>query len=221
MFQQSIRFSIAANAIHKEVSTMINPFLLIKGVGLGAGMMYFFDPASGNRRRSLIRDQLVHACTVSNKTAGVVYRDASNRLQGVKTELHSLVEPSEAGIVERVQEGASELTKTLGIRRNTWSPTARAAATLAGCGFLASLMNKRDLAALALGAAGLAFYTKEVTDQQLARQGGRQNLRTGEARQKNSEEESSDSKNSTADSNELNEGANRKRNVPTDKHVVS
>ena len=199
---------------------MINPLLLIKGAGLGAGMMYFFDPASGNRRRSLIRDQLVHACTASNKKAGVVYRDASNRLQGVKTELHSLIEPSSAGIVERVQEGASELSKTLWVRRKTWSPSARAAAALVGFGFVASLMNKRDLAALALGAAGLAFYTKEVTDQQLAKQGGRQARRRRDMRQKNPEEGSADFNASAVDSTESNGGTNRKGSVPTDKEVI-
>jgi len=33
---------------------------MIKGLGLGAWLMYLFDPDLGHRRRALLRDQLVH-----------------------------------------------------------------------------------------------------------------------------------------------------------------
>jgi hypothetical protein len=192
---------------------MFHPLTILKSVGLGAGMMYFLDPISGNRRRSLIRDQMVHACSVSNKKAGVVYRDASNRLQGAKAELRSVMEPSDHGLVERVQESALEVGRTLGMQGNTWSPTAKGAVLLAGAGILASIMNKRDLAALACGAAGLAFMAKELADQDTARRVGRQS--TGG----NASEKQSSSKNKSAKS-EASVSTDKEDGVPTDKMVT-
>jgi hypothetical protein len=57
--------------------------------GLGAGLMYLFDPGRGNRRRALIRDKVVGAshkagnaiqatsCDLSHRAAGLVARSAS------------------------------------------------------------------------------------------------------------------------------------------------
>jgi hypothetical protein len=144
---------------------MINPLMLLKGLGLGAGMMYFFDPISGNRRRALVRDQINHACALGSRQAGVVYRDASNRLQGVKSEMGHLIEDSDQPIMERFQEGAMNMGRTLGMQGKTWSPTAKAAAIVGGVGLAAALMKKRDLLALAFGAAALAMMSKESCSQ--------------------------------------------------------
>jgi hypothetical protein len=34
-------------------------FAFLKGIGIGAGALYFFDPVVGARRRSLLRDYFV------------------------------------------------------------------------------------------------------------------------------------------------------------------
>lgn len=144
---------------------MVNPLTLLKGLGLGAGMMYFFDPIAGNRRRALVRDQLIHACTVSNRAASKVYRDASNRMEGVKAEMGHLIEDSNQPVIERVQEGAMNMGRTLGMQGETWSPTAKAAMVAGGVGLVAALMRKRDLLALAFGAAALTLMSKEAISQ--------------------------------------------------------
>jgi hypothetical protein len=69
---------------------MMHPLSFLKGAGLGAGMMYFFDPERGRRRRSLVRNQLIHACAVCERSADVLRRDASNRLHGMIAEVQSL-----------------------------------------------------------------------------------------------------------------------------------
>jgi hypothetical protein len=186
---------------------MIHPLTLIKGAGLGAGMMYFFDPIAGSRRRSLIRDQFVHVFNVGNKKAGVVYRDASNRLEGAKHELSSAIHHSDQGFVEKVQEGALGVGKTLGMQGQTWSPTAKAAAVLGGAGLLASLMNKTDLAALALGAVGLTFVAKEIADQEAMRSG---------QRQRSNEPDRSQRQSPARESRELQESDGREVTVPAD-----
>jgi hypothetical protein len=59
----------------------------LRGAGVGAGIMFFWDPDRGRRRRSLVRDQLIHGICQTRKTADLVRRDAGNRLSGVAAEV--------------------------------------------------------------------------------------------------------------------------------------
>ena len=43
---------------------------LVGGVGLGAALMYIFDPDRGKRRRALIRDKVEAAGNKANDLAG-------------------------------------------------------------------------------------------------------------------------------------------------------
>jgi uncharacterized membrane protein len=62
---------------------------LFTGVVVGAGAMYLLDPDRGARRRSLLRDQGIHAShKVRDELAGVA-RDARNRSAGIAAELRS------------------------------------------------------------------------------------------------------------------------------------
>ena len=65
----------------------------LKGLGLGAGLMYFYDPQLGRRRRKLVADQLHHALCEIGDSADVAYRDGYNRLQGCAAELSSSLRP--------------------------------------------------------------------------------------------------------------------------------
>lgn len=62
---------------------------LRRGVLLGAGAMYFLDPEKGHRRRTLIRDQLVHLMHQMDDAAGTAARDLGNRTRGVAAEARS------------------------------------------------------------------------------------------------------------------------------------
>ncbi|HEX9149329.1 MAG TPA: YtxH domain-containing protein, partial [Thermoanaerobaculia bacterium] len=53
------------------------------GAGIGAALMYLFDPERGKRRRALVRDKLVHATHATAQKVGVASRDATNHLQGL------------------------------------------------------------------------------------------------------------------------------------------
>lgn len=63
---------------------------LFTGMGLGAGLMYFFDPRVGNRRRAIMRDKFVRWSHQFNDAVGVVARDFSHRVQGTLAESRSL-----------------------------------------------------------------------------------------------------------------------------------
>ncbi|MBX6315226.1 MAG: BON domain-containing protein [Isosphaeraceae bacterium] len=85
---------------------MENPFTLLKGVGIGAGLMYLFDPEMGRRRRALVRDQWIHLSHKLEDTLRKGMCDLSNRLQGVMSEGLSLFSTHEAPdrvIEERVR----------------------------------------------------------------------------------------------------------------------
>jgi uncharacterized membrane protein len=62
-------------------SSAMNAMLL--GAGIGAGLMYFFDPDRGARRRALACDQLTHASRVANDAMDVTTRDLNQRAAGL------------------------------------------------------------------------------------------------------------------------------------------
>lgn len=57
------------------------------GAGLGAGLMYLLDPERGNRRRALVRDQLVHTGKRTGKALRGATSDLTNRSKGLVYEL--------------------------------------------------------------------------------------------------------------------------------------
>jgi hypothetical protein len=78
---------------------------LLMGLGIGAGLAFLFEPASGDRRSALIRDKLVRASRVNCGTADATAGDLANRTRGVmaviRGRLRGTVEPSR--LVERVR----------------------------------------------------------------------------------------------------------------------
>jgi uncharacterized membrane protein len=63
---------------------------------LGAGAMYLLDPDRGARRRSLLRDRLVHARNRFGEGMGATARDARNRVVGAAASLRSRFQADEA-----------------------------------------------------------------------------------------------------------------------------
>jgi osmotically-inducible protein OsmY len=63
---------------------------LIGGAGLGAALMYIFDPDRGKRRRALIRDKVEAAGNKLSDTADKMQRDLRNRAYGVVAEAKSI-----------------------------------------------------------------------------------------------------------------------------------
>jgi uncharacterized membrane protein len=60
------------------------------GIFAGAGLMYFFDPDRGRRRRALLRDQVVRALDAAADAAETTGRDLGNRVRGLFAEARSL-----------------------------------------------------------------------------------------------------------------------------------
>src|SRR5437868_8067948 len=61
----------------------------LTSAGVSAGLMYLFDPDLGRRRRSLLRDQLIHARKKMGKGADIAISDMGHRLYGTFCELRA------------------------------------------------------------------------------------------------------------------------------------
>jgi uncharacterized membrane protein len=59
-------------------------------MGIGAGLMYFFDPDRGRRRRALVRDHFFGAVNDFNDFIDVTRRDFEHRVQGQIAEIGSM-----------------------------------------------------------------------------------------------------------------------------------
>jgi len=79
---------------------------LMSGLGLGAGLMYFLDPAAGRRRQALVRDKVIRGWNKAGDAIEATACDLSNRARGLMAEARSLVSggsvPDEV-LVERVR----------------------------------------------------------------------------------------------------------------------
>ena len=60
---------------------------MIGGAGLGAAVMYFFDPARGRRRRAWLGDQMIHLARRTSNAADVTSRDIAHRTRGIAAAL--------------------------------------------------------------------------------------------------------------------------------------
>jgi uncharacterized membrane protein len=68
----------------------------LSGIGVGAGLMYMFDPDKGRRRRGVMRDAVNHLVNTADDVIGKTSRDMSNRAQGLRAELNSIFRREEA-----------------------------------------------------------------------------------------------------------------------------
>lgn len=80
---------------------------ILASFGLGAALMYFFDPQTGRRRRALVRDQYDHLCNKLADAERIVVRDASHRAIGLMAQARRAIRPDEPAddvvLAERVR----------------------------------------------------------------------------------------------------------------------
>jgi uncharacterized membrane protein len=87
---------------------------VLAGIGIGAGMMYLFDPDRGKRRRALVRDQMVHLVHQTNEAVEMTERDLRQRFQGTLAELRSRFtsdHPTDAVLAARVRAKLGHFTQ--------------------------------------------------------------------------------------------------------------
>jgi hypothetical protein len=123
----------------------------LTAAGLGAGIMYLFDPRQGLRRRAMIRDKMIRATHQIQEGYDVVAQDMRNRISGLS---------------------AGDWTVLIGgknaIRGNPlcggWSPSARAIMGLIGGGLFLFGLTRKTPTACILGTAGLALIAEGASN---------------------------------------------------------
>jgi uncharacterized membrane protein len=68
---------------------------LMGAAGVGAGLMYIFDPFRGKRRRALLRNKLAHAANVASDVSGKTRRDVRNHALGAFAQVESVFKTRE------------------------------------------------------------------------------------------------------------------------------
>ena len=74
---------------------MFKALAILGGIGVGAALMYIFDPDDGRRRRALIRDKAVGLSNDAKRVIDKRSRDISNRAQGLVHDARSLISGGE------------------------------------------------------------------------------------------------------------------------------
>jgi uncharacterized membrane protein len=70
---------------------MNNTKSVMSCLGIGAGLMYFLDPAAGRRRRALVRDKVIRGWNKAGNAIEATACDLSNRARGLMAEARSFV----------------------------------------------------------------------------------------------------------------------------------
>ncbi len=77
----------------KEAPAVKTLFAAAAGVGIGAALMYVFDPEHGRRRRAIARDKALGAANDSIDAVEDKSRDLSNRARGAVAEARGVLAP--------------------------------------------------------------------------------------------------------------------------------
>jgi hypothetical protein len=99
-----------------------NRFALMIGAGVGAGLMYLYDPQMGRRRRALTRDRFIRLGHRIDDSIDVTARDFTNRAVGLWAEMQSCMTSdgvSDEVLAERVRSrlgGLVSHTSALDVR---------------------------------------------------------------------------------------------------------
>jgi hypothetical protein len=130
---------------------------LCMGMGLGAGLMYLFDPQRGRSRRAWIRDKGMKAARQATEAAGDFGRDLRNRAQGMMHEARSWMGGDSDGSSRR------ESDRRRGFFRGQWSSTARLLLGAGGLGLTLWGLTKQAPTACIVGSVGLGLLAAGVT----------------------------------------------------------
>src|SRR5947209_2757342 len=83
---------------------VLNTMTLLTGMAVGAGIMYLFDAHAGGRRRSLVRDKMIHGLHLGGRYAGKQSRNLLNHIWGSAAELASSVRDRASVVPDEILE---------------------------------------------------------------------------------------------------------------------
>jgi hypothetical protein len=78
-------------------------FALLGAMGVGAALMYLFDPETGRRRRALVRDKYVHGKTVLQHRTEAAVHHAANQTRGAMARMQNRIATTPEQVVDITQ----------------------------------------------------------------------------------------------------------------------
>ena len=157
----------------------------IFALGIGAALMYFYDPNTGRKRRNDFKNQVNAAQRKLEHGKEVLIRDATNRTHGMLVETRQWIESRRQGgpsVGEYLPRGG--MTSVQQVASNiaapwlsaNWSPTQRASAGAFGAGMAAYGFLRGGLKGLVYAALGGALFARATTNQSLTKLGDRRGI---------------------------------------------
>ena len=139
-------------------------------LGLGAALMYLYDPQTGRKRRCDLRNQIDAASRKLQQGREVVVRDATNRVNGLVAEGRGVLDTGRReGLVSAgtsLAEIAQGTARTW--QRRHWSPSQRALAGAFGAGMAVYGYFRGGVKGVALCAMGSALVARATANENLA-----------------------------------------------------
>ena len=139
-------------------------------LGLGAALMYLYDPQSGRKRRADLQQRIDSAGRQLAHARDVVRRDAANRVDGLVAETRGAIE---AGKREGIRAGGTSLAQLAQgtartWQRRHWSPSQRAFAGAFGAAFAMYGYFRGGVKGTAFCAMGSALVARATANDDLS-----------------------------------------------------
>ena len=145
-------------------------------VGIGAALMYLFDPQQGRKRRNDLGNQLDATRRRVKRGTDAVLRDATHRTHGMLVETSQWLQSSKRRLESRAANdsgeglGAMASRARAGLapwRKSRWSPAQRALAGMAGAGLATSGYVRGGLLGVAMTLAGVGLIARAAANEEL------------------------------------------------------
>lgn len=141
-------------------------FSTLAGIGLGAGLMYLWDPDCGPRRRAAIRDEASHVLDKMDDVIEEAGQDLRNRVRGFATETLVMLNDKENHLetfanmpdVQSRQPNAASFA----LQPKRGAPTGRLLTRLSGGMLLLYGRRRSGLIGKSLGAMGLGLALQGI-----------------------------------------------------------
>jgi len=145
-------------------------------LGIGAALMYLFDPQLGRKRRNDLGNQLEATRRKVQRGTDAVLRDATNRTHGMLVETSQWLQSRKQRIEHRAANDAEQASGAIASRvrtsiapwrRTRWSPAQRALAGMLGAGLAVSGYVRGGILGVGMCASGLAILARAWANAEL------------------------------------------------------
>lgn len=144
-------------------------------LGIGAALMYLFDPQLGRKRRNDLGNQLESTRRKVQRGTDAVMRDATNRTHGMLVETSQWLQSQKQRLENRAANDAGgggaiasrARASVAPWRRTHWSPAQRALAGMVGAALATSGYVRGGLLGVGMCASGIALVARAASNEEL------------------------------------------------------